>query len=227
MSSFAKFYNDVIKTKREISLVYFMDNNGEAVFDLLFIRELLQMNPKLKITIVPKSVHIGNDVSFDTLQNDILGNLDRNNFDYFRDIRAGGRVTIVNSGTVLQGVDFRNPELQEIVDSADVVLFKGQGNFKTSQGLNKPRYYMFMVKSDTVEEATGLFGPAKDALELGPLIFCYMEPGVNVGRGPGNARTNVEIPNAEEMNRTGELGNTAAYTLWDYYLEHPEDYDAE
>ncbi|MCX5656647.1 MAG: ARMT1-like domain-containing protein, partial [Candidatus Omnitrophica bacterium] len=231
LDAFTKFFREVVmaKTDKEtFNLGYFTDNNGEIMFDLLFIRELLNsnLNPKLRITIIPKRVHVGNDVTYSMLLDILSPKFDVK--DYFSAIRPGNpdsKVIIAKDGPYLQGVDFRDKRLYDTVNLMDTVLFKGQGNFKTSQGLKKPRYYVFMVKSLAVEIATGLFGPkGNDKTTMGPLIFCYIDSGIKVGIGPADLTEKVVIPNAEQMGRSGDPGYTAFRTLWQYYLDNRDYY---
>ncbi len=217
VSAFKKFYRDVVKSNKQLNLAYFLDNHGEVTFDLWFIRELLLANDNLSITVIPKSKFVSNDVSYESLM-EIFAH-DADNAQYFAELdrlsRDSGRFKLVNYGFTSQGIDLRevDPRFIELLQNIDVCILKGAANMKTTQGFNKDRYNLFMVKSPKMSESSGL------DYEKEPLIFAYFPAGTKVGIGLPDLENPVTTP------FTGKQMPVVERSLWQYVKEHPEYYD--
>lgn len=115
-------------------MVYLLDNCGEIVLDKLLIRLLQVLYPNLKITAVVRGGEVVNDATME-------------------DARMTGLTEIVDvigngddvAGTILSRV---SPECLQIIEQADVILAKGQGNFESLHGCGKNVYYLFLCKCD-------------------------------------------------------------------------------
>ena len=126
---FAHFISDLNKAK---TLVYLTDNAGEIVFDKIFIQAIIDMYPDVKIKAIVRGYPIYNDATMedaiDVDLNDIVDVYD-NGFDA--------------PGTVLNLI---NNNSRDIIDSADLIISKGMGNFETLYGCKKNIYYSFLCK---------------------------------------------------------------------------------
>ncbi len=129
------------KIKNAKSLLYFLDNAGEAVFDKILIETLLSLYPNIeKISIVAKKYPIINDITVEEAYE--LGFL------------MDERIEVVPTW---KDVDWR-----ERLSTYDVVISKGQGNYEglsTSPGI----YFLLVAKCDVVAKDLGV--------EVGDFIF--------------------------------------------------------
>ena len=113
-------------------LVYACDNCGEVVLDMLLMEEMKRENPALTITALVRGEDVLNDVTA-------------------ADARAVGldRVAkIVGNGSNIGGtqLELLGDEAREAMQTADVVISKGQGNFETLTGADLNIYYLFLAK---------------------------------------------------------------------------------
>ena len=113
-------------------LVYACDNCGEVVLDMLLMEEMKRENPALTITALVRGENVLNDVTAE-------------------DARAVGldRVAkIVGNGSNIGGtqLELLGDEAREAMQTADVVVSKGQGNFETLTGADLNIYYLFLAK---------------------------------------------------------------------------------
>lgn len=115
-------------------LVYLLDNCGEIVLDKLLIRLLKVLYPNLKITAVVRGGEVVNDATMEDAQMTGLSEI----------VEVIGNGDDV-AGTILSRV---SPECLEIMEQADVILAKGQGNFESLHGCGKNIYYLFLCKCD-------------------------------------------------------------------------------
>lgn len=129
---------EYIALKKELmqakKIVYLHDNCGEIVVDKLLIQEIKTLNPNAEITSVVRGYDVVNDATIEDAEQiglskmvDVIGN--------------GSDV----GGTCLEEI---SDEAREIIDSADVIIAKGQGNFETLQKCGKNIYYIFMCKCE-------------------------------------------------------------------------------
>ncbi len=131
------------------SLVYLTDNCGEIVLDKLFIKELKTAFPQLAVTVIVKGEPVLNDATLE-------------------DAAAIGlnKITAVaHNGCNIAGNPLKkiSEEAKALIDSADIIISKGQANFETLNGCNKNIYYLFLCKCSLysqrfkVPQFTGLF----------------------------------------------------------------------
>ena len=116
------------------SLVYVLDNCGEAVLDKICIRTLKELYPKLNITALVRGKPISNDVTLTDAH----------------DIGLDALVNVVGSGddtpgTVLSRI---SDEARALLKSADVIIAKGMGNYETLLGSGLNVYYMLLCKCE-------------------------------------------------------------------------------
>lgn len=131
------------------SLVYLLDNCGEIVLDKLVIRCLQQRFPFLEITAVVRGMEVLNDA---TMEDAVETGLDT-------------MVRVVGNGTEIAGTQLScvNEETLRLLNTADVIIAKGQGNYETMEGCGLNVYYLFLCKCDwfverfRVEKNAGMF----------------------------------------------------------------------
>lgn len=116
------------------SLVYLTDNCGEIVMDKLVIRILRELYPALAITVIVRGIPVINDATLDDAEEVGLTSL-------VKVIGNGDGV----GGTWLPGI---NKETRHLLDTADVILAKGQGNFETLNDCALNIYYLFLCKCE-------------------------------------------------------------------------------
>ena len=125
------------------------DNCGEIVLDRLFLEQLRRRFPQLKISVMVRGGEVLNDVT-------------REDAEY-----AGIHRTaeIVSNGLPIAGTVYRMlPEsARTVMDQADVILAKGQGNYESLAGQGRHIFYSFLCKCDLftsrfqVLRLTGIF----------------------------------------------------------------------
>lgn len=118
-------------------LLYLGDNCGEIVLDKCFIKVIKQFNPQLELYYGVRGKPIVNDVTID----DAI------------EVNMDSVATIISNddgslGTVLSKT---SNEFQDIFNSADIVICKGQGNYEGLLGTDKENiFFLFMAKCDLV-----------------------------------------------------------------------------
>lgn len=123
-------------------IVYLLDNCGEVVIDKLIIEEIKSLNPQAEITAIVRGEEAMNDVTMEDAEQVGLN-------DFVKVIGNGSDIL----GTCLQYI---SEETRTVIDAADVILSKGQGNFETLQGYDKNIYYIFLCKCEMIAELFGV-----------------------------------------------------------------------
>ena len=116
------------------SIVYLTDNCGEIVMDKLLIEEIQKQNPNAQITVIVRGKPILNDVTMeDAIQ-----------------VGLTEIVNVIGNGSEIAGTYLEDisEEAKNVIDDADVILAKGQGNFETLRMCGKNIYYIFMCKCE-------------------------------------------------------------------------------
>lgn len=116
------------------SLVYLTDNCGEIVLDKLVIRVLKERFPDLNIQVIVRGFPAGNDA---TMEDALMCGL----ADLAPVIGNGSDV----GGTWLPHI---SKESRSLIENADVIISKGQGNFETLHGCGLNIYYLFLCKCE-------------------------------------------------------------------------------
>ena len=126
-----------------------LDNCGEIVLDKIFLEELHDRFPHLKLSVIVRGGEAANDATVeDALQTGI---------DRIADVYENGMPLM---GTLYS----RLPKnARQAFDEADVILSKGQGNYETLSGQGYHVFYLFLCKCDYfvrkfgVPRLTGIF----------------------------------------------------------------------
>ncbi|MCI8326957.1 MAG: DUF89 family protein [Lachnospiraceae bacterium] len=116
------------------NMLYVLDNCGEIVLDKLLIRQLKKYYPELHITVMVRGEEALNDATIEDAE--MVGLTEE--------------VPIITNNSSIQGVVISKltEEQKEVLDSADVILAKGQANFESLNGYGKNIYYLFLCKCD-------------------------------------------------------------------------------
>lgn len=138
-SQFERFENDVKNSK---NIVYLTDNCGEIVLDKLLIKQILKTNSNVKINVIVRGNPVLNDCTIEDAKQVGL--------DKVVDIIGNGSAV---AGTVLDKI---SPEAKSIIDDADLIISKGQGNFETLYHCGKNIYYLFLCKCKLFAERFGV-----------------------------------------------------------------------
>ncbi len=134
------------KFKREISnaqnIVYLTDNCGEIVLDKLLIKQILRINKNVNISAVVRGKPVLNDCT--KVDADQIG-LDK-------------LVLVIDNGTAVPGTVLGriSPKVKCLIDNADLIISKGQGNFETLHHCGKNIYYLFLCKCKMFADRFGV-----------------------------------------------------------------------
>lgn len=135
------------------TLLYITDNCGEIVLDKIFIEELKNRYKNLKITVMVRGGLAINDA---TMEDAI-------------EVGLTQIVPVISNGAAITGTvkEQLSKEAKEYLESADVIIAKGMGNFESmyQEGMNP--YYLFLCKCDLFTKRFGV--------ELFDPIFCKEE----------------------------------------------------
>ena len=152
-------------------IVWLVDNDGEVIFDIAFIQELLAIGHR--ISIVGKADNASNDATVADLHAIV-------DYPQFRELRAAvrdGTLQLLSSGAKTIGTNLyqATPEFINALSGADLVISKGQGNFFTTPGWSKDTFYLLLSKGITAERSTGIV--ADRNLPIDGLILAYVPAG--------------------------------------------------
>jgi hypothetical protein len=122
--------------------VYLGDNAGEIAFDKLVVEHLGDYHPGIEVVFVVKSKPIINDAMLADAEQ--VG------------MHQVARVIENGSGRIGTDLDDIGEELRDLLDRADVVISKGQGNFETLADAPFDRYFLLTAKCDCVAKELGV-----------------------------------------------------------------------
>lgn len=128
---YRQFRTDLEKAS---SLVWLTDNCGEIVLDKIAMKILREQYPELKITAIVRGEPVVNDADMEAA---CYVGLDR-------------IVDVKGNGSGIAGTDLSDisDESRRIIEEADLIISKGQGNFETIHGCGLNIYYLFLCKCD-------------------------------------------------------------------------------
>ena len=130
-TEYANFQTDLSTAK---TLVYLTDNCGEIVLDKLAVKILKEKYPQLNITVIVRGYPVVNDATMEDAEEIGLTDI----------IKVTGNGSNVG-GTWFPGL---SNEARTLLEQADVILAKGQGNFETMNDCGLNVYYLFLCKCD-------------------------------------------------------------------------------
>ena len=130
---YQKFREELCGAKK---LVYLTDNCGEIVLDRLFLEQIRKAMPQLEITVIVRGMPVINDATMEDAQ--MVGLTDMEG------------IRVMENGTAIAGTELSriSAPARDVMEEADVILSKGQGNFETLHGCGMNIYYLFLCKCD-------------------------------------------------------------------------------
>lgn len=139
------FRRDVLSMQR---MVFLTDNCGEIVADKLLMRAIRRLNPAAEITAIVRGADVLNDATMADAQQ----------------VRLHEAAQVIPNGTRIAGtwLPALSGEARALIESADVIVSKGQANFETLCPCGLNVYYLFLCKCDlfarrfSVPKLTGL-----------------------------------------------------------------------
>lgn len=136
---FKKFESEISTAQ---SIVYLIDNCGEIVLDKLLIKQILRLNSNVKINVIVRGKPVLNDCTIDDANQVGLDKL----------------VSVTGNGTAIPGTVLNRifPEAKSLIDNADLIISKGQGNFETLHHSGRNIYYIFLCKCKMFAERFGV-----------------------------------------------------------------------
>ena len=123
-------------------LVYLTDNCGEIVLDKLFIRFIREKYPQLQITVIVRGKNVINDATLADAKEVGLTDL----------------VPCIANGNGAPGtvLDRLSEEAKRVLEEADIIISKGQGNFEGLFSEGRNPYYLFLCKCELFVRRFGL-----------------------------------------------------------------------
>lgn len=129
--------------RKSENILYLADNGGEIVFDKLLIKKLKE-DYDLNITLALKEGPIINDA---LVQDAIDLDLDK-------------YTTLISTGASSVGVvkEYISDELHELLNTSDMVISKGMGNFEglTEMNTKSPIYFLLSIKCSAISKEVGI-----------------------------------------------------------------------
>ena len=124
------------------TLLYLGDNCGEICMDKLLLKKIKELNPNVKLLFGVRGKPVVNDsISEDAY---FVG------IDEYAEIIDNGDGSL---GTVLNRT---SPAFKEVYKMVDVVIAKGQANYKCLSEENKNIYFLLMTKCDVIANDIGV-----------------------------------------------------------------------
>lgn len=145
-TEFVRFEAEIKNAK---TIAYLTDNCGEIVLDKMLIKQILKLNKNVKLNVIVRGLPVLNDCTSDDAMQVGL--------DKLVDVLGNGTAI---AGTVLNKI---SPNAKEVIENADLIISKGQGNFETLNHCGKNIYYLFLCKCEmfanrfNVQKFTGVF----------------------------------------------------------------------
>lgn len=126
------------------SLLLLADNCGEIVLDKLFLEQLKKQYPQLKLSVMVRGGEVLNDATVEDAEYAGIDSV----------------AEIISSGIGVSGTVYKmlSDEAKSVLDNAEVILSKGQGNYEALSGQGRHIFYSFLCKC---ERFTNRFGVPK------------------------------------------------------------------
>lgn len=116
------------------NILYLTDNCGEIVLDKLAVKILKERCPNADITVIVRGYPVVNDATMEDARETGLTDL----------------VKVIGNGSGVGGtwIPDISPQARELLENADMIIAKGQGNFETLNDCGLNIYYLFLCKCD-------------------------------------------------------------------------------
>lgn len=131
------------------SFLLISDNCGEIVLDKLFLEQMKKRFPHLKLSVLVRGEEVLNDATMDDAKYVGIDQI----------------AEVVDNGMALAGTPYGMlpVKVREVVDGADVILAKGQGNYESLSEEELHIFFAFLCKCEhfmqkfEVPKLTGMF----------------------------------------------------------------------
>lgn len=124
------------------SMLLLADNAGEIVFDMVLVEQIKKAHPQLELFYVVRGGNAQNDAT----RKDAA------------DVGMDKLVPILDNGSCIPAteLDYCGRELLDAIQSADLILAKGQANFESLLGCGLNVYYAFLCKCKRLSRILGM-----------------------------------------------------------------------
>lgn len=201
------FVNRVLNDKTK-QLVWITDDYIEGVLELKIIEQILERNPNISCTIVPRCNHYSNDLSCQ----DVKSLIDEKEFLILKRYFESGRFVVSDCGMDMSTIDGTrlSHEVYDNITDSDLVVITGARAFEMVQGINKDVFYsgIAVCKSYT-ETITGY------PKESGKMVFLYCPSGQK-------AFENFKMRSTRTIISDGKRISVAEMTAKEYYDERKQ-----
>ena len=136
-------YENIRKELKQAKrLVFLTDNCGEIVFDKAFIQTIKSLYPMISITVIVRGQAVLNDATIEDAT----------------EIELIDECNVIGNGTNVAGtcLELITEQARQAINSADVIISKGQGNFETLQDCGLNVYFLFMCKCEMFAKRFGV-----------------------------------------------------------------------
>ena len=118
------------------NVLYIGDNAGEIVFDKVLAETLGRLYPKLNLRYAVRGFPIINDITMADA----------------RQVGMDEVCEVISSGSPAPGAvpEYCSEEFRELLNTADLIISKGQGNYESLSGTGLPVFYLFRVKCPVI-----------------------------------------------------------------------------
>ena len=154
IDDFHEFINEILNVNSSTQIIYFPDDNGEFVWDLLFMHNIIKTNKNINFVCVVHDDPISNTANYST-----LSYLFENNKDcYIEELKNESRFKVLREVNKITAFDprFMSENLIQEIQTSNMVISKGASNFEKLQYVPIPIYYLFTVYSKISTILTGL-----------------------------------------------------------------------
>ncbi|MBI9031494.1 DUF89 family protein [bacterium] len=119
------------------NLLYIGDNSGEAVFDMILIKQL-----KTQVIFATRGIPVLNDVTLKEA----------------KEIGLNKYAEIISSGVRAPGAIIKstNEEFREVFNHADIVIAKGQGNYEALSNEDREIFFLLKAKCPVIAKDAGV-----------------------------------------------------------------------
>jgi len=147
------FYRDILKSEKPIKMTYFVDDNGDLIYQLQLIQAYLKFNPNLSISlVVTKGRH-----AIDATYKDVMYELDQTVFDALRENQRFFVLSEDDSPEYSGVIISEGSEgLLQLLRDSNRIIVVGQTRVENLNGLRKPMYLTSYVDSKAHEVVSGL-----------------------------------------------------------------------
>lgn len=128
--------------KKSKNIVYLLDNCGEIVTDKLLMRIIKENYPQIHIIAMVRGGQVMNDATREDA----------------KEVELEAIAQVIDSGSNVAGTSLMEVSLEarNVLESAEVIISKGQGNFETLHQCGKNIFYIFLCKCEMFMERFSL-----------------------------------------------------------------------